>query len=122
RHTAAALASGTPPEQLAGWDALRVDASGAFTGLSGRYAHLAGTAQSHPCQAGAGLRDLVDAAHRASAPVVLVVDPPGGCDPVIGAAAPVAGGTVVATNDINSLLAQVAVASHFESGIRTLVV
>jgi signal transduction histidine kinase len=122
RAAASAVASGTPPSQLPSWDALRVDLSDAFVGLSGRYLHLSGTAQSHPCSTGAGLRDLVDAAHRASAPVALVVNPPGACDAVIGAAAPTAGGVAVVTSDIGPLLAHVAVASHFESGIRTIVI
>ena len=122
RANVAALASGTPPGSLAGWDALRVDGSDAFVGLSGRYLRLSGIAQSRPCSTGAGLRELVDAARRASAPVVLVVNPPGSCDAVIGAAAPTAGGVAVLTSDIAPFLTQVAVASHFESGIRTLVI
>ena len=102
RAAASAVASGTPPSQVTGWDVLRVDASGTFVGLSGRYLHLSGTAQSRPCPTGAGLRELVDAAKQRSAPAALVLDPPGSCDAVIGAAAPVAGGVAVVTREIEA--------------------
>jgi len=119
RAQASAVASGASPGQ---WDALRVDATGAFVGLSGRYQHLSGTVQSHPCGAGAGLQELVNAVKQRSGPAALVVESVGFCDPVIGAAAPAAGGVVVVTSGADAFLAQVAVASHFESGIRTLVI
>src|SRR5205807_9797498 len=91
-------------------------------GTSGRYQFLSGVAASHPCPTGAGLRDLVDAAARQPAPVVMVVAPPGSCDPVIAAAARSPGGTAVVTGDVGSLLVHVAVAAHLQGGIRSLVV
>jgi signal transduction histidine kinase len=101
---------------------LRVDAGGRFTGVSGRYQALAGNTQSHPCATGAGLRDLVDAATRAAGRAVLVVDPPGSCDPVLGVATLTAAGTVVATTDIAALPAQAPVASNLGSDIRAFFV
>ena len=105
-----------------GWDVLRVDASGKFTGVSGRYQALAGNVQSHPCATGSGLRELVDAATRASGRALLVVDPPGSCDPVIGVATPTTGGTLVSTTDIDALMAQAPVASSLGSDISAFIV
>ncbi|MBV9041888.1 MAG: HAMP domain-containing histidine kinase [Acidimicrobiia bacterium] len=111
-----------PSSPAPGWDALRVDASGRFTGVSGRYQALSGNAQSHPCATGSGLRDLVDAATHSAARAVLVIDPPGSCDPLLGVATPTAGGTVVVTTDIDALVAQVPAASSLGPDISTYVV
>jgi signal transduction histidine kinase len=118
---AAALstAAGKP---VGGWDALRVDRAGAFTGLSGRYVSLSGMAQTHPCPAGSGLRDLVDAAAKSASPVVMMVNPPGTCEPLIGAAAAGPGGTTVVTTDVDAFLAQAAVAAHFQTGRQAFIV
>lgn len=124
RHAAEQLARGTNPGALTGWDTLRVDRAGNFTGTSGHYLGLSAAAQAHPCPTGAGLRDLVDAAGRTPDAVALVLDAPGSCDAVVGVAKAVAGGTVVVTGEIGSLMAGTSVASYLQQqgGVRTFVV
>ena len=118
RDSAIAVASGATPSG----DVLRVDSSGSFVGLSGRYVHLSGAAQSHPCPLGAGLREVVDAAEQQSGSVAFVMNPPGFCEPVIAAAAPAAGGVAVVTKDLGPFLKVVPGTSRLGSGIHALVI
>jgi signal transduction histidine kinase len=107
----------------AGQDALFVDRNGRFTGVSGRYRSLSGAAAGLACPTGSSLRDLVDAANRPSPVFVMVVAAPGSCDePIIGAAAPVSGGTVVVTSPVDAFLGSVAFAKQLPSGAHMLVV
>jgi signal transduction histidine kinase len=126
RGTADQLAQGASPAALTGWETLRVDRAGNFTGTSGHYLNLSGPAQTggNPCGTAAGLRELVDAAGRTAEPVALVINPPGSCDPMIGVARTVSTGTFVITGELAPLLARAAFASSLEQerDIRTIVV
>jgi len=123
QRTATDVAEGrADPAQLSGWDQLRVDGNGRFTGTSGRYQSLSGPASSHPCSVGAGLRELIDALGRASAPVAMVIDAPGSCDLVLAIAVRSHGGAAVITGDTAQLLGPLAPAAHLSRDVRTFVV